>query len=423
MLKVDWLSQLYHWMPNNRPAFLHHFRIFLTLKEAISRFFKHPNNNRHRRRRFIPFIIAFLVVILFACIAAILLGILYKSQQQITTLTTTSKHLILQQQKLQQHVRISKIFILTLLFIYLSACSNKQQQHRQVRLSFSINFTSFRFLPSEATSTSTGTSTTSSTTTATTTVTTTTTTTTTTDTTTTTTTTACYFGQDYVDLVEGGRRQISRLKTGDQVWTISHDGKRLIQDEIMCIPHAGPTTPTYFYTFKTLEEHTISLTDSHFILAMAKDEDKIKIIRASEVTLEHRLIMNHRTIGIEQIVYSERIGFYSPITLSGYLTVNNLSTSVYVEFLHAPHGFLHQITGPFRIYYRIARWLFGNNYAPFGITVKDEIHPISSFIVANYEPIRLVFTSFPLIKPIMFIVSFIYAIKHILLYKKKTVII
>ncbi|CAF2144924.1 unnamed protein product [Rotaria magnacalcarata] len=273
------------------------------------------------------------------------------------------------------------------------------------------------------TSTSTGTSTTSSTTTATTTVTTTTTTTTTTDTTTTTTTTACYFGQDYVDLVEGGRRQISRLKTGDQVWTISHDGKRLIQDEIMCIPHAGPTTPTYFYTFKTLEEHTISLTDSHFILAMAKDEDKIKIIRASEVTLEHRLIMNHRTIGIEQIVYSERIGFYSPITLSGYLTVNNLSTSVYVEFLHAPHGFLHQITGPFRIYYRIARWLFGNNYAPFGITVKDEIHPISSFIVANYEPIRLVFTSFPLIKPIMFIVSFIYAIKHILLYKKKTVII
>ncbi|CAF2091005.1 unnamed protein product [Rotaria magnacalcarata] len=266
MLKVDWLSQLYHWMPNNRPAFLHHFRIFLTLKEAISRFFKHPNNNRHRRRRFIPFIIAFLVVILFACIAAILLGILYKSQQQITT-----------------------------------------------------------------TSTSTGTSTTSSTTTATTTVTTTTTTTTTTDTTTTTTTTACYFGQDYVDLVEGGRRQISRLKTGDQVWTISHDGKRLIQDEIMCIPHAGPTTPTYFYTFKTLEEHTISLTDSHFILAMAKDEDKIKIIRASEVTLEHRLIMNHRTIGIEQIVYSERIGFYSPITLSGYLTVNNLSTSVYVE--------------------------------------------------------------------------------------------
>ncbi|CAM4832080.1 unnamed protein product [Rotaria magnacalcarata] len=322
---------------------------------------KHPNNNRHRRRRFIPFIIAFLVVILFACIAAILLGILYKSQQQITTLTTTT--------------------------------------------------------------TATETTTTCSTTTATTTVTTTTTTTTTTDTTTTTTTTACYFGQDYVDLVEGGRRQISRLKTGDQVWTISHDGKRLIQDEIMCIPHAGPTTPTYFYTFKTLEEHTISLTDSHFILAMAKDEDKIKIIRASEVTLEHRLIMNHRTIGIEQIVYSERIGFYSPITLSGYLTVNNLSTSVYVEFLHAPHGFLHQITGPFRIYYRIARWLFGNNYAPFGITVKDEIHPISSFIVANYEPIRLVFTSFPLIKPIMFIVSFIYAIKHILLYKKKTVII
>src|ERR1700722_1508011 len=156
---------------------------------------------------------------------------------------------------------------------------------------------------------------------------------------------ACHFGEDYVNLIEGGRRQISGLKAGDRVWTISNDGKRLIKDEIMCIPHAGPTTPSlynfkfrstlknnlnldYFYTFTTIEGHTVSLSGAHFIVVVANDEKKMKIICASEVTLEHQLIMAGRTIGLEKIVYSERIGFYSPITLSGYLTVNNLSTSV-----------------------------------------------------------------------------------------------
>lgn len=52
---------------------------------------------------------------------------------------------------------------------------------------------------------------------------------------------ACYFGDDYVNLVQGGQRQIRNLKVGDCVWSLSHDGHQLIEDEIMSIPHAGPT--------------------------------------------------------------------------------------------------------------------------------------------------------------------------------------
>ncbi len=55
---------------------------------------------------------------------------------------------------------------------------------------------------------------------------------------------ACYFGDDYVNLVQGGRRRIGSLQVGDRVWTLSNDGKHLIEDEIFCIPHAGPTTPS-----------------------------------------------------------------------------------------------------------------------------------------------------------------------------------
>jgi hypothetical protein len=73
------------------------------------------------------------------------------------------------------------------------------------------------------------------------------------------------------------------------------------------------------------------MTESHYIVVVTKDEKKMKIITASRVTLEHQLIMVGRTIGLEKIVYSERIGFYLPFTFSGYLLVNNLSTSVYAE--------------------------------------------------------------------------------------------
>lgn len=156
---------------------------------------------------------------------------------------------------------------------------------------------------------------------------------------------ACYFGGDYVNLVEGGRRRIANLNVGDRIWTLSSDGQSLIEDEIFCIPHVETTTPSmymiqicknncdlaYFYTFTTTKGDRISLTDSHYILVYDQDEKNMKFLPASKVTLTHQLIMKNRTISMKKIVYSVHIGFYSPITLSGYLLVNNLSTSVYSE--------------------------------------------------------------------------------------------
>ncbi len=37
------------------------------------------------------------------------------------------------------------------------------------------------------------------------------------------------------------------LKVGDRVWTLSNDGQHLIEDEIFCIPHAGPNIPSMYY--------------------------------------------------------------------------------------------------------------------------------------------------------------------------------
>ena len=146
-------------------------------------------------------------------------------------------------------------------------------------------------------------------------------------------------------------------------------------------------------------------------------------MQISTCAIQHRLVIAGRTVGLKKITYSERIGFYSPITLSGYLTVNNVSTSLYVDwwvassplpclpilFIHfslqVSHDFFRRVTGPFRFYYHAARWFFGNNYVPFGMATDNDLHPISIFIVTNFESVRLFFTTFPLLMPIMFAVS------------------
>lgn len=87
----------------------------------------------------------------------------------------------------------------------------------------------------------------------------------------------------------------------------------------------------YFYTFITVEGHAISLSGSHNIFVIAKGEKKVHAIRASKVTLNYQLIMAGRVVDINNIIYSQRTGFYSPLTLSSTLFVNNISTSVYVD--------------------------------------------------------------------------------------------
>jgi hypothetical protein len=70
------------------------------------------------------------------------------------------------------------------------------------------------------------------------------------------------------------------------------------------------------------------------------------------------------------------------------------------------------------MYYRITRWLFGNGYVPFETSIEEaEIHPLSQFIMNNYEYIRLIFTIFPSSIPIMSIVTLvIYLTQRIFFY-------
>jgi len=86
-----------------------------------------------------------------------------------------------------------------------------------------------------------------------------------------------------------------------------------------------------FYTFKTVEGYEISLTATHNIPVFISEENKIQFLRASKVTMKHRLIMFGRNVEIENISIDFLQGYYSPLTNTGYLFVNNISASVFPD--------------------------------------------------------------------------------------------
>lgn len=56
----------------------------------------------------------------------------------------------------------------------------------------------------------------------------------------------CFYGQDMVNLVEGGQRFIENLQVGDRIWSLSPDGQTLIPDEIIMMMHNGPKHPSIY---------------------------------------------------------------------------------------------------------------------------------------------------------------------------------
>jgi hypothetical protein len=95
-----------------------------------------------------------------------------------------------------------------------------------------------------------------------------------------------------------------------------------------------------FYIFKTKEGHQLSLTGNHIILVYVWEENRTEFIRVSKVTLKHRLIMYGRTIEIESISLNSLVGYYAPLTLTSYLFVNNISTSVFTDRYYFMISFL-----------------------------------------------------------------------------------
>ncbi len=58
---------------------------------------------------------------------------------------------------------------------------------------------------------------------------------------------------------------------------------------------------------------------------------------------------------------------------------------------------------PIRIYYRLMRWIFGNDYDPFKTDMKEGLHPIPTFLKKYHLIIRIIYYAPMYILPTLFI--------------------
>ncbi|CAF1096044.1 unnamed protein product [Adineta ricciae] len=168
-----------------------------------------------------------------------------------------------------------------------------------------------------------------------------------------TTTTKCYYGKDKVQLIDGTQRSIEHLHIGDRIWTLTPPAQTPIQDEIILIMHNGTNLPALFYVFTTVNGN-----------------QQVKVIRASFVQPEHYLLMNNKTVPIRTISTQTGVGFYAPLTLSGYLTVNGISTAVFSDWYETSFETIQRVFLPVRVYYQLSRWMFGSDYNPICLPYK-----------------------------------------------------
>jgi len=193
-------------------------------------------------------------------------------------------------------------------------------------------------------------------------------------------------------LVKGGKRRIEDLKVGDRVWSINPLTNELVQDEIILMMHNEPNKTAMFFKFETIDGHEVSLTGSHNIPIYDRKEKRLKVIRSSDVTIHDQLIIRGRKIALKNITTHSAQGFYSPLTMTSYLMVNDILTHVFSDNYKVSADTVHLVFTPIRWYYRLTRYLFGDQYQPFD-EVKVGLHPIAGFYKTYQGPLRVLVKS------------------------------
>jgi len=162
----------------------------------------------------------------------------------------------------------------------------------------------------------------------------------------------------------------------------------ILQNLFLFLFHTLVSIVALFYTFHTEDGYEVSLTETHNILVYLSNDDRIDFLRTSRVTLDHQLIMFNKKVKIMNITQNIRNGYYSPLTLSSYLLVNNISTSVFADSYHLSPKDLHHIFIPIRAYYNLMRWIYNETYDPFGSNNIDSLHPLPAWMKYHQNKIR-----------------------------------
>ncbi|CAF3828888.1 unnamed protein product [Rotaria sp. Silwood1] len=190
----------------------------------------------------------------------------------------------------------------------------------------------------------------------------------------------CLYGDDFVLLQDGSRKQLRNLRSGDKVYSVDKQGK-LVKDEIIMMLHGGPKVEAPFYTLTTSSNRTISLTGYHLIMKYSPQEKRSQMVAANELKTGDYLLMSDKQqtepVSIISIELLYKTGIYTPMTYTGTLLINDIVVSCYVKYFNK-YNELHTLLYPFRFYYYLMKDILGLSEEPFS-TVPSVVYGDEQF--------------------------------------------
>ena len=139
---------------------------------------------------------------------------------------------------------------------------------------------------------------------------------------------SCFPGSATVHLAGGDTKQMKHLQLGDQVLT-----KGGVYTEFLGWTDKNVNRKTQFLKIVTNNASSVMLTASHNIYVYG---EKLVTKYAQDVNIGDLLVnLSGELEEVTAITSVQELGYYSPLTSSGDLFVNQLLSSCYASFPHA----------------------------------------------------------------------------------------
>ncbi|CAF1570924.1 unnamed protein product [Rotaria magnacalcarata] len=164
----------------------------------------------------------------------------------------------------------------------------------------------------------------------------------------------CFSGDSSIRLSNGENKNISYLKSGDEILTI--DQSKIVSTEMIMMLDKQISTEVVFYKLITKSGHEISLTEYHLIPILNSNQNQIYLFAKQIQIGDFLYVVSNDLLNYSPVInitVEIKKGYYAPLTIKGTLLVNDVLAScfAYAKNHHSAQFYMF----PFRFYYKLTR--------------------------------------------------------------------
>ncbi|CAF3804608.1 unnamed protein product [Rotaria magnacalcarata] len=135
----------------------------------------------------------------------------------------------------------------------------------------------------------------------------------------------CFSGDSSIRLSNGENKNISYLKSGDEILTI--DQSKIVSTEMIMMLDKQISTEVVFYKLITKSGHEISLTEYHLIPILNSNQNQIYLFAKQIQIGDFLYVVSNDLLNYSPVInitVEIKKGYYAPLTIKGTLLVNDV---------------------------------------------------------------------------------------------------